>query len=335
VKDVSSPPYSVLICGAGNIAHRFDTPQGDDIFTHVKGFTRHGGFRLQAIVDEQTERAEEAARVWNIFRFGRRLEDVSAERFDVVSICTPDHTHAAYLREVLTLRPKLVFCEKPLSASKEEAAQIVAEYAAQGVLLAVNYSRRWLAEFQDIAARARAEEFGAVVSARVKYYKGFLHNASHLIDLLSMMTTPAVLHGAILKSVVDYANDDPTISCAALLHSPIAGGNEFSLMVEGYDARHMSPIELEIIFERALVQFEELSGSYLTLAALRENATYPGFFEFSDRRRVLLDPSAAMRSAVASLYDALRNDAPLACTGTDALETLRLCKQIQSFSYLL
>ena len=332
--NATSPPYSVLVCGAGNIAHRFDTPDGDEVFTHVKGFLRHGGFRVAAIIDEQRARAEEAAHLWNISHAGQCLEDVAGERFDVVSVCTPDHTHAAYLREILALRPKLVFCEKPLSASVDDATRIVEEYAAQGVLLAVNYSRRWLAEFHDIAARARAGEFGAVVSARMKYYKGFLHNASHCVDLLSMITAPAILDGAIVRSVLDYAPDDPTISCAAFARSEIAGGGPFSLMVEGYDSRLMSPIELEITFERALVQFEELSGSYLTIASLCENAAYPGFFEFSERQKRQINASAAMRSAVASLYDALHSGAPLASTGADALETLRLCKQMLSFPSL-
>ncbi len=322
--------YSVLICGAGNIAHRFDTPEGDAIFTHTKGFLRHGGFRVAAIIDEQTERAKEAAEVWNIPRYGRCLDDVRDSGYDVVSICTPDHTHAQYLRDALTLQPKLVLCEKPLSASIEEASALVELYQRHDVHLAVNYSRRWLQNFQHLSAQALSGAFGKVVSARMKYYKGFLHNASHFMDLLSMFTKPEILCGAILHSVQDYTPDDLTISVAARMESHIAGGSTFPVMIEGYDTRQMSPIELEIIFEKTAIKLEELNGSYLTVANLRENETYPGFFEFSERTTERIDASEAMREAVAATYNTLHSGTPLASTGATAFETLRLCKCMQS-----
>jgi predicted dehydrogenase len=327
----STHRYSVLICGAGNIAHRFDTPEGDAIFTHTKGFLRHGGFCVVAIIDEQLERAEEAARIWNIPRYGRCLDDVRDGEYDVVSICTPDHTHAQYLRDALTLKPKIVLCEKPLSASIEEASALVALYQKQGVHLAVNYSRRWLPDLQRLSAQALSGAFGKVVSARMKYYKGFLHNASHFVDVLAMFTKPDVLGGTILQSVQDYTPDDLTISAVALMESHIAGGSTFAVMIEGYDTRQMSPIELEIIFEKTAIKLEELNGSYLTVAHLRENETYPGFFEFSERTAARIDASEAMREAVAATYSTLHSGAILASTGTTALETLRLCKRMQSF----
>jgi predicted dehydrogenase len=326
----STNSYSVLICGAGNIAHRFDTPEGDAIFTHTKGFLQHGGFRVMAIIDEQLERAEEAARIWNIPRYGRCLDDVRDSEYDVVSVCTPDHTHAQYLRDALTLQPKLVLCEKPLSASIEEASALVELYQKHDVHLAVNYSRRWLPDFQRLSAQAFSGEFGKVVSARMKYYKGFLHNASHFVDMLAMLTKPEVQGGAILHSVQDYTPEDLTLSIAARMESPIAGGNTFPVMIEGYDTRQMSPIELEIIFEKTAIKLEELNGSYLTVAHLRENETYPGFFEFSERTTARIDASEAMREAVAATYNTLHSGAALASTGVTALETLRLCKRMLS-----
>lgn len=332
-------PLNVLICGAGNIAHRFDTSDGDDVFTHVKGFLRHGGFQITAIIDDDIDRAEEAARIWNIPFAGRSLADIQDAPTDVVSICTPDHTHAAYLRDVIAnpipaLRPKLVFCEKPLSASVEEASALVKLYSEQGVHLAVNYSRRWLADMQTISNQALRGEFGKVVSARIKYYKGFLHNASHFLDVLAMCTKPEALKGAIVHVVQDYTAEDMTISAAVRMQSPVADGSTFPLMIEGYDSRQMSPIELEIIFEQTAIKLEELNGSFLTIARLRENETYPGFFEFSERRTHRIDASLAMQSAVADIYNTLTDGAPLASTGLTALETLRLCTRIQSFTRL-
>lgn len=329
-----SQQFSVLICGAGNIAHRFDSPEGDDIFTHVKGFLRHGGFRVEAIIDEQIERAEEAAEIWNIPHVGRCLDDVKDTLFDVVSICTPDHTHAEYLRGALELEPKLVFCEKPLSANLDEAFTLVDLYRYAGIPLAVNYSRRWLQDFQELSTKALSGEFGSVVSARMKYYKGFLHNASHFVDLLQMLTKPLLLGGTILSKMEDYTPDDLTLSLAALMQTGVAEGGNFPVMIEGYDSRLMSPIELEIIFENTGIKLEELNGSYLTVAKLRENETYPGFHEFSERETKRINASSAMESAIAAMYAHLAGKKPLASTGQTALETLRLCKRMQALSSL-
>jgi predicted dehydrogenase len=144
---------SILICGAGQIAHRFDTPTSDGVFTHVKGYVRHGGFHMAAIIDGDVERAKEAAETWNIPHYGTCLDDVRGMQFDGISICTPDHTHGQYLRDVLAFAPTFVFCEKPLSvsagsASIEEASELVELYTQRGVHLAVNYSRRWLGHLE-------------------------------------------------------------------------------------------------------------------------------------------------------------------------------------------
>jgi predicted dehydrogenase len=242
------------------------------------------------------------------------------------------------LRGVLALRPKCVFCEKPLSTSVDEASEIVRMYNDGEVLLAVNYSRRWLQEFRELSKEATSGSFGNIVSARIKYYKGLVHNASHFLDLLQMLTrfdaSNDAVSGAILKTTNDYTPDDPTLSAAISITSPLKDGSIFPVMIEGYDSRQMHPLEMECIFENISMRFEELSGSHLTLGKLCENAQYPGFFEFSERTTTTLDASRAMKEAIAAIHNALTSAIPLASTGATALETLRLCKRIQSFPHL-
>jgi predicted dehydrogenase len=325
---------NVLMCGAGQIAHRFDTPTSDGIFTHVKGYVQHGGFRVAAIIDGDHNRAEEAANIWNISHYGTCLDDIRDIHFDGISICTPDYTHGQYLRDVLAFKPKFVFCEKPLSASMEEASGLVDAYQQCGIHLAINYSRRWLTEFQELTKQTQSGAFGKVVSARIKYYKGFLHNASHFLDILYMLTSCEALSGGIIQSITDYTPDDPTLSATVLMKSKIAGGSTFACMIEGYDSRQMSPLELELIFETTSLTLEERNGSYLTIAKLRENETYAGFYEFSERETLSINASSAMSNAISALYNVITHGTSLASTGVTALETLRLCSRIQSFPTL-
>jgi hypothetical protein len=149
-----------------------------------------------------------------------------------------------------------------------------------------------------------------------------------------MLTSCEAVSGGIVQSIPDYTPDDPTLSLAALMKSGIAGGSTFACMIEGYDSRQMSPLELEIIFENTSVKLEELSGSFLTIAKLRENSTYAGFHEFSEREISRINASSAMTNAIAALYNAKQHGTPLASTGASALETLRLCTRMQSFPTL-
>lgn len=320
--------YPAIVIGAGRIAQGFDTVTGDTVLTHVKGYLRHPAFQPVGICDTDPGQAETAAARWGIATAAAEPAALFALSPAVVSICTPDATHAALLRQCLAAGARLVFCEKPLSLDVREAEAIVADYRARGALLAVNYSRRWLPELMAYRERVRAGEFGRVVSARIKYYGGFFHNGSHLLDLLAAFLEPVLETGSVLPGG-GADGPDRTISAACRLSSALG---PFTLMIEGYQGGRMAPLELEIIFEEARLLVEELNGSWLTLARLKENETYPGFFEFSAKSRVRIAAETAMPNAIANLAAALNSGAPLASTGETALATLRLCQAIFSLA---
>jgi len=319
--------FKVLIIGAGAIAQGFDSPESDRILTHIKGFSRHPSCEVVGICDAQLERAQEAAKRWGIANAASTPEELAHVKPDIISICTPDDTHEDYLRRALALKPSAVFCEKPLGYDVENVRDLVQEYKEAGVQLAVNYSRRWLPDIQALQRAISAEWFGNIVSARVKYYKGFLHNCSHLLDVLTMLVQPEVVSTRIIKEIHDYTDDDPTISAACTMESSMGS---FTLMIEGYDSRQMSPLELELVFERAKILLEECNGTQLTIARLQENSEYAGFWEFSDVEMRRIDGSHTMRNAVDAIVNALRGWADLVSTGESALDTLECCLDIKA-----
>lgn len=320
---------TVLILGAGNIAHHYDSPEGPLVLTHAKAFTHHPDFSVIAICDNDPNRAEEAAVRWQIPHHGTNPKDLFSLRPSVISICTPDSTHAPLLWQCLEARPRLVFCEKPLSLNADEAEKIVSAYRQANIPLAINYSRRWLPEIMSLPERIKTGEFGKVVSARIKYYNGFLHNGSHLIDLINAFLQPVVTGGAILLAQ-ETGNQDTVISAVCNCRSPF--GN-FPLMIEGYGGTAMAPLELEIIFANTRILIEEANGTWLTFSRLQSNTIYRDFYEFIECERTKVTPEAAMTNAVANLAKTLTEKKALASSGETALATLRFCSDILSLPH--
>ncbi len=318
------------VIGAGNIAQGFDNPQDETILTHVKGYQKNPAFELIAIQDSDTDKAQQAAQRWNIPLACRNEAELFAQEPDVISICTPDHTHQALLWKCLESSARLMFCEKPLCHDTADAARLVEAYAQAGKSLAVNYSRRWLPSIMELCAKSQ-EQYGRLLSARIKYYKGFFHNGSHLVDLLAAFATPQLKDGVIVAALNDYQTADQTITAACTLASPLG---DFTLMIEGYDGRKMSPLELELIFEHKRILLEELNGTHLTESSLCANTLYPDFFEFSASRTTAIASEQAMGNAMRNIAAHCNNGAALASTGETALATLRLCRQIYSLNHL-
>lgn len=318
------------VIGAGNIAQGFDNPQDETVLTHVKGYQKNPAFELIAVQDSDADKAQQAAHRWNIPLACRDEEELFAQKPEVISICTPDHTHQPLLWKCLESPARLVFCEKPLCQDAADAARLVAAYAKAGKSLAVNYSRRWLPPIMALCPES-PQQHGRLLSARIKYYKGFYHNGSHLIDLLTAFAKPQLKYGAIVAALDDCQAADQTITAACALASPVG---DFTLMIEGYDGRKMSPLELELIFERKRFLLEELNGTQLTESSLCANALYPDFFEFSASHTKSIPTERAMSNAMQNLAAHLTDGTPLASTGETALATLRLCQQIYSLNHL-
>lgn len=89
--------------------------------------------------------------------------------------------HAKVLEEVAKFKPKMVIAEKPLTATYEEAKMVFDLYKNR-IPLTVNYSRRFLKEFQDL--KSEIQSFGKFLKGTGYYGKGILHNGSHMIDIL-------------------------------------------------------------------------------------------------------------------------------------------------------
>ena len=313
-----------LIVGCGNIAGRFDAGRpGDWPRTHAGAYTRDGRFELAACVEPDDARRAEFMQSWKVAAGFRSMDEAArgAGRFDVISICSPTAGHAHDLRAALGLRPKLIFCEKPATASAEETARLVAACRDASVDLAVNYTRRWDPAVADLKQGMEAGRWGALRSIVGYYNKGLMNNGSHLLDLLHLLLGPLrVVH--VGKPVEDFSADDPTLP--AWLET--AGG--LPVHVACAHAADFAFFELQLVFARAVITMEE-SGLYWRERPVADSTEFAGFRVPGEGTRRPGGYAQAMRRSVDNIYGAVRRREPLASNGESALAAQRLCEELR------
>ena len=317
--------FRVAIIGAGKIAQGYNNPGDEKILTHVAAFQRHGGFEVLCFCDKNTDRAQAAASRWGVPSVFAEIAPLVDLRPDVVVVSVPDHEHSNVIRQVLKVSPRFIFCEKPLASDIAESKKIVHECAAANTVLGVNYSRRAIGSLASFQAQMARREWGRVLSVRARYYGGWFHVATHLVDLLSFFLNPGLLGGVLLRKEC-LGLLDLEISGSAILES---AGSRFQFYFEGLGSQSATHFELEILFEKANFWIGERNGTKTRLDTVRENHLYPGFFELGiDGSWQTVDPSEPMQGMVESIYQNLLSGKPPICTGTAALATQELSTRI-------
>ncbi|MEV0601820.1 Gfo/Idh/MocA family oxidoreductase [Streptomyces sp. NPDC050315] len=138
----------MALVGAGMIAE-----------VHRRAVLLAGG-EVTGVLASSPERSREVARRWRVGHGYRDLgELLSDDRVDVVHICTPNATHAAYAEAALRAG-KHVVCEKPLGVSVAEAESLAALAAESGLVATLPFVYRYHPLVREIRARRLAGEFG-------------------------------------------------------------------------------------------------------------------------------------------------------------------------------
>jgi predicted dehydrogenase len=105
---------------------------------------------------------------------------------DVITLCTPTEQRGGDVEAALALRPKVLIVEKPLASGLPEAARLKTMVEDAGVVLRVNYNRRF-----DRRTRDFVERFpGTPQKIVLRYGRGLYNYASHMIDLLMQWFGP-------------------------------------------------------------------------------------------------------------------------------------------------
>jgi predicted dehydrogenase len=317
-------PMRTLIVGCGNIAGHFDAGRsGDWPRTHAGAYTRDGRFELAACVEPDDARRSEFMRSWKVASGFRSMDEAARGdgRFDVISICSPTASHAHDLRAALGLQPKLIFCEKPATASAAETERLVAACRDARVDLAVNYTRRWDPAVADLKRGMEEGRWGTLRSVVGYYNKGLMNNGSHLLDLLHLLLGPLhVIH--VGKPIEDFFADDPT------LPAWLETADGLPVHVACAHAADFAFFELQLVFAHAVIAMEE-GGLHWRERPAADSAEFAGYRVPGEGVRRPGGYTQAMRRSIDNIFGAVQRREPLASTGESALAAQRLCEEIR------
>lgn len=291
--------------------------------THAGALARHGGFELVACVDPDAGRRTAFSDRWGVPQAYEAWSAVPAGlRVDVVSICSPTAFHASDLLEAIALQPGLIFCEKPVTPTLAATEQAVQACKNAGILLAINHTRRWAPDVQQLAQEIARGHWGAVRSVSARYNKGVLNNGAHMMDLLLWLFGPLEVQWA-GRAVADFWPDDPTIPAVLVT----TGGIPVHLAT-GHAADYAT-FELSIVTQNGVISMEDGGLNWRSRQAI-DSPHFAGYKALDAGTGTPGLYDQAMLKAAGNIHDALRHGAALSSTGDSALDAQRLCHQIRT-----
>jgi predicted dehydrogenase len=318
-------PLRVLIVGCGNIAGTFDSgrPANELPYTHAGAFSRDGRFSLTACVEPDAERRKAFMDAWGISAGFPSIDEVAASglQFDVISICSPTACHVHDLEIALRLKPKLIFCEKPVTTSLAETERIVMECRDANILFAVNYTRRWAPDISRLQSDMQAGRWGQLRSVVGFYNKGILNNGSHMLDLLHLLVGRMEIV-KVGNPIQDFFTNDPTIP----VWLEVANGLPVHLVC-GH-AGDYAIFELQLIFSQGTLTMED-GGLFWRERRAVASDIFKGYRMLNESVRREGEYPAAMLRAVDNIHRAITRDEALASTGESALAAQRICELIK------
>ena len=283
----------VLIVGAGQIAAGYDTPDSSAILTHAHAINEHPNFRLLGFYDVDYRKAEAAAKKWNARVFSEFPQS------DIVVICSPDTCHLESIRQAASMKPKLIVLEKPIATNQSNAEEILE--VVKGIPTQVNFTRRFVPQFQSQAVAIN--DYGTFITGFGLYGKGFIHNGSHMIDLLRLLLGE-ISSIEFTNAIDDYTVDDTTKTAIICFNS----GGEF--FMRGVDSNCYTIFELDLYFEKARIRVLD-SGDKIQIYYAEKTKKYEGYFNLKLRDEVHTELDNAMYYLYKNLYDFIANDVRL------------------------
>ena len=193
---MANKTYRAALVGLSGIGMRrtavdpgavLDTPMP---VSHVGAYSALPQTELVAVCDIKTELLDQFKENWgdvfpNTHIYTDYREMIDKENLDIINVATPDDRHKEIVIDAAKSGVKGIVCEKPMSTTVEDCAQMIEACEASGSLLSVDHTRRWWPSFHVVRQAIRDGAIGEVKRI-VGHWGGpramLFRNGTHLID---------------------------------------------------------------------------------------------------------------------------------------------------------
>ena len=292
---------NAALIGLGNIAWKYDArnkaagfalSQGGAMRTHPE-VTLTGGCSPDAVDRSRFTQWSEG-----LPAFTTPDEMLQFLRPELVGICSPTELHFAHAKLCLESGVRLLWLEKPPTATVAELRELIALAERKQATICVNYFRRYLPVYQRLRDALRMEIFGQCHLIRMLYSPGLARNGVHLLDMLFFLTGAEEYE---LLWVERGSNDSPSfVLRLSTGHLVQVAGSELH-----YHSNDISAICADGIMS-------VLRGGKRAVMERRvENALFPGFYDLQDGDHAALGVSSMkgyMKNALDDLLASSRTN---------------------------
>jgi predicted dehydrogenase len=316
--------YTAAIIGLGRIGLGYDLSSGaEEILSHSKAFMHHPGFELVGGVDPDGVKRAAFEQFTGVKAWTDVADMLDRLRPQVVAVASPTHSHMAMVELAVAHGPLAILCEKPLATMADEGQRMVDLCRQTGVLLGVNYMRRFDPALQAMGRELRAGLLGEVYKGTLWYSKGLLHNGSHYLDLLLDWLGPL--------EDFDILDPGPTQTLAGpepdVVFRFASGCRLYALAAR---EERYSLIDLDLVGTSGRLRYANL-GATLERWTTREDPMFPGYTILDKVADVAQPDLGRYQWHVAEgLFQALAHGIPLPSTAVNGLLVLSLCDGVRA-----
>jgi predicted dehydrogenase len=314
------------LIGAGNVTEAKASPQG--------AFTQEGS-RVVAVARAEAARAEAYARANGFARAYASVEELCADpEVNAVFVCTPHHLHTEHVLAAIRAG-KHVLCEKPLTITSDDGAELVESARQAGLVLAVAYYRRFYPVLETLRAIVEDGRIGTVTTAQMACRAHSIprrpsdsqaatpgwrtqvatagggcltDTGSHRLDLLFWLLGDAASVSATTQRFETWADTEDQAAVA------IRFANRASAYLDVSWCSRVPQDSLELRGTHGRAYVPDLEGTTLTLVTSQGTET----IEAAPRSL------ATHRPLVTDFVQALNDGSPVRCSGADGLRTTQL-----------
>ena len=305
------------IIGLGNIGSLFDEDlKRKEVWSHVGAYLASPKVAIVAGAEPDITRLNRfAQRCPQAKPYQDYREMLKDNRLDMVSICSPTDTHFEILSRAVEAEVKAIFCEKPVASRVEDAHQMVDICQAEGVILAVNYTRRWDQNYRQVKEYIDQGKIGEIRSIIGNYSDKVFMMGTHLVDMLRFFG------GEVDWVIGEGGNldaDDPGISGLLLFKNGAKG----FLTCNG--KRENLVFEIDVLGTEGKIRIVE-NGYRTEFFRFEESNRYSGYQEL--KRQPMPKSKAGKNplvSGVEDIIECIEKGGEPACTGKDGLKALEI-----------
>lgn len=247
---------------------------------HADAARAVGGDIVAVSASTPSSSAQAARRIGAEYAAASAEALIASDDIDVVHVCTPNATHAAFAAAALEAG-KHVVCEKPLALSEQDAARLMVLAAGSGLVAAVPFVYRYHPMVREARARVQRGELGALLTLDCSYLqdwmllpadddwrtraeqggpsRAFADIGSHLCDLVEFIIGERIVALSARTRTVFDERDGHTVDnedIAALLVETTSGAIG-TVLISQMAAGRKNALTVELHGTRESIRFEQ------------------------------------------------------------------------------